>query len=63
MNRREEFEHLLHGTVINSTCSQNEAKAKIKTLQEWIITNIPNRLYRFRSNTDNALNALRKDEI
>ena len=63
MNRREEFEHLLHGTVINSTYSQNDAKAKIKTLQEWITTNIPNRLYRFRSNTNYALDALRKDEI
>lgn len=63
MNKREEFEHLLHGTVINSGYSQNDAKAKIKTLQEWITTNIPNSLYRFRSNTDYALDALRKDEI
>lgn len=63
MNKREEFEHLLHGTVINSACSQNDAEAKIKTLQEWITANTPNRLYRFRSNTNYALDALRKDEI
>lgn len=63
MNKRDEFEHLLHGTVINSLCSQNDAKSKIKTLQDWIITNIPNRLYRFRANTDYAVNAFKNDEI
>ena len=63
MNKREEFKHLLHGTVINSFCSQTDAKAKIKVLQDWITANIPNRLYRFRANTEYAIDAFRNDEI
>ena len=63
MDKREEFEQLLFATKINSLCSKEEAQSKIKKLQEWIIANIPDRLYRFRSNTDYAIDALEKDQI
>lgn len=63
MDKRIEFERLLYGTTVDSLSSQETAKVKIKTLQEWIITNIPNRLYRFRANTEYAVSALRNDEI
>ena len=63
MDKREEFKQLLFETKINSLCSKEEAELKIKKLQEWIIANIPDRLYRFRSNTDYAINALENDQI
>ena len=63
MGKREEFKQLLFETKINSLCSKEEAELKIKKLQEWIIANIPDRLYRFRSNTDYAINALENDQI
>lgn len=63
MKKRVEFEHLLYGTIIDSTCSQEVAKTKIKSLQEWIIDNIPHRLYRFRANTKYAVDAFRNDEV
>ena len=63
MDKRIEFERLLYGTTVDSLSSQETAKVKIKTLQEWIITNIPDRLYRFRANTEYAVSALRNDEI
>lgn len=63
MNKRKEFEHLLYGTTIESICSKEKANNKLKILQEWIIANIPNRLYRFRANTDYTIDALRKDQI
>lgn len=63
MDKREEFKQLLFETKINSLCSKEEAELKIKKLQEWIIANIPDRLYHFRSNTDYAIDALEKDQI
>lgn len=63
MGKREEFKQLLFETKINSLCSKEEAELKIKKLQEWIIANIPDRLYHFRSNTDYAIDALEKDQI
>ena len=39
MDKRIEFERLLYGTTVDSLSSQETAKVKIKTLQEWIITN------------------------
>ena len=63
MNKRKEFELLLYGTTIESTCCQEIAKEKIQTLQKWLISNTPTRLYRFRPNTDYAVNALKNDEI
>lgn len=63
MDKREEFKQLLFETKINSLCSKEEAELKIKKLQEWIIANIPDRLYHFRSNTDYAIDALERDQI
>ncbi len=63
MNQYVEFERLLYTTNIRSTCSKDTAKERIKLLQEWILTHVPNHLYRFRSNNDRAIKAFQNDEI
>lgn len=63
MKEISEFKELLYDTIIDSICTDESARNKMKALQEWIITNIPRHLYRFRSCTNYAIDALKNDEI
>ena len=63
MNKRAEFEKILQSTVIDNSLPPDSAREAIIRLQQWILGNLPKRLYRFRSNTDYTISALRKDQI
>lgn len=63
MNKRAEFEKILQSTVIDNSLPPDSAREAIIRLQQWILRNLPKRLYRFRSNTDYTIKALRNDEI
>lgn len=62
-NRRLEFARLLSDTIVDSSYTQVAAKLKMKPLQEWIIANIPSRLYRFRADKPYVHDAFIRDEI
>lgn len=63
MNKRAEFEKILQSTVIDNSLPTDSAREAIIRLQQWILGNLPKQLYRFRSNTDYTISALRKDQI
>ena len=63
MNKRAEFEKILQSTVIDNSLPPDSAREAIIRLQQWILGNLPKQLYRFRSNTDYTISALRKDQI
>lgn len=60
-----EFQKLLFNTMISSKDSNEESSYKLKKIGEWIIENIPSKLYRYRRFDENEynLNALKVDEI
>lgn len=60
-----EFQKLLFNTRISSKDSNEESTYKLKKIGEWIIENIPSKLYRYRRFDENGynLNAFKVDEI
>lgn len=63
MDKHDEFKTLLYQTEYDNFCDETIALAKLKTLRDWIKSNLPKRLFRYRQFTENSLNALRNDEI
>lgn len=63
MVKREEFEKLFYNTIVNSETSDQDASEKISKIRDWILSNIPSKLYRFRRYNENTVNALKEDEI
>lgn len=63
MNNREEFAELLYGTSFDDKVPADEVKKKLTPLRDWIIDNIPERLYRYRTISEYSISALEKDEL
>lgn len=63
MDKHDEFKTLLYQTVYDNFCDEAFALSQLKTLRDWIKSNLPKRLFRYRQFTENSLNALRNDEI
>ena len=63
MNYRDEFRDMLENTRISRHSSQEEIKQQALLLTQFVSTNIPNQLYKFRSCTENSLSAFEKGEL
>lgn len=59
----QEFSQLLYETSFDSTATAEEAIVKLSPLRDWIKSNVPQRLFRYRKVNDYSLSALRDDEI
>lgn len=56
------FELLLH-TMISSTDDAAQARDKLIKLRDWLLSNVPSKLYRFRSPSEHSFEALVSDQI
>lgn len=63
MDKHDEFKTLLYQTVYDNFCDEAFALSELKMLRDWIKSNLPKRLFRYRQFNENNLNALRNDEI
>ncbi len=63
MNKHDEFKALLYQTTYDNFCDESLVLSKLNMLRDWIKSNLPKRLFRYRRFTENNLNALRNDEI
>ena len=60
---REQFTDLLYSIQYNNHTDSETVKALFSPMREWIKTNIPSKLYRFRRVSKYSINALINDEI
>ena len=60
---REKFAELLYSIQYNNHTDLEVVKALFSPMREWIKTNIPSKLYRFRQVSKYSINALINDEI
>lgn len=63
MNKHEEFKSLLLNTKYDNFCDNSIAKSHLEVLRNWIKTNLPKKLFRYRPSNPYSLDALQKDEI
>lgn len=60
---REKFASLLYNTKYDSYTKQEDVKKILHPLRDWIKSNIPDKLYRFRNFNENNIKSLINDEI
>ena len=60
---REQFADLLYSIQYNNHIDPEDVKTLFSPMREWIKTNIPSKLYRFRQVNKYSINALINDEI
>jgi hypothetical protein len=63
MDSRDVFFELLNKTQISNVEDAEQAQAKLVRMQEWLLNNVPHKLYRFRSSNTNNFTALKEDSI
>lgn len=63
MVNRDEFAELFYGTILNNETSEHIFFERMNKIRNWILSNVPLKLYRFRKYNKNSVDALRKDEI
>lgn len=60
---REEFKKLIESYKITDDSTKEEIKIFLNKISDWLIENIPQKLYRYRSCTDYNIHSLENDEI
>lgn len=60
---KQEFSQLLYETSFDSTATSEETTSKLAPIRDWIKCNVPRQLFRYRRVNNNALNALKNDEV
>ena len=60
---REEFKKLIESYKITDDSTEEEIKIFLNKISNWLIENIPQKLYRYRSCTDYNIHSLENDEI
>ena len=63
MDVHDEFFELLLHTMISSTDDAAQARDKLIKLRDWLLNNVPSKLYRFRSPSEHSFEALVSDQI
>lgn len=63
MDVHDEFFELLLRTMISSTDDAAQARDKLIKLRDWLLNNVPSKLYRFRSPSEHSFEALVSDQI
>lgn len=63
MDVHTEFYELLRHTEISSTDDADQAKDKLVKLRDWLLSNVPSKLYRFRSPSEHSFDALVSNQI
>lgn len=63
MDVHDEFFELLLHTMISSTDDIARARDKLIKLRDWLLSNVPSKLYRFRSPSEHSFDALVSDQI
>lgn len=63
MDKRENFAELLYSTYFDSICDSSVCEAQMNTLRNWVKTNIPNKLYKYRAPEKRNFDAFRNDEL
>lgn len=63
MDVHDEFFELLLLTMISSTDDAAQARDKLIKLRDWLLNNVPSKLYRFRSPSEHSFDALVSDQI
>ena len=63
MDVHDEFFELLLRTWISSTDDAAQARDKLIKLRDWLLSNVPSKLYRFRSPSEHSFDALVSDQI
>lgn len=63
MDVHDEFFELLLHTMISSTDDAVQARDKLVRLRDWLLSNVPSKLYRFRSPSEHSFDALVSDQI
>ena len=63
MDVHDEFFELLLHTMISSTADAAQARDKLIKLRDWLLNNVPSKLYRFRSPSEHSFDALVSDQI
>lgn len=63
MDVHDEFFELLLHTMISSTDDIARARDKLIKLRDWFLSNVPSKLYRFRSPSEHSFDALVSDQI
>lgn len=63
MDVHDEFFELLLHTMISSTDDAAQARDKLIKLRDWLLNNVPSKLYRFRSPSEHSFDALVSDQI
>ena len=63
MDVHDEFFELLLHTMISSTDDAAQARDKLIKLRDWLLNNVPSKLYRFRSPSEHSFEALVRDQI
>lgn len=62
-SKRAEFKELLYRPILESTTTAEDSIQLTADIRSWILRNIPNKLYRYRTCSEYAFSALDKDEI
>lgn len=60
---RKEFKKLIESYKITDDSTEEEIKIFLNKISDWLIENIPQKLYRYRSCTDYNIHSLENDEI
>lgn len=63
MSNRDAFRELLYSTNLNSLCSNDEFEEKISEIRTCIKTNIPSKLYKYRTPEKRNFDAFRNDQL
>lgn len=63
MDKRNEFAEILYNAQYTSVDEPIIAEKALSTIATWIKSNIPEKLYRYRSVSDNSISAFRDDKI
>lgn len=63
MTNRDDFRELLYSTVLSSLCDKVEFEEKISEIRTWIKTNIPSKLYKYRTPEKRNFDAFRNDQL
>ena len=63
MDVHDEFFELLLHTMISSTDDAAQVRDKLIKLRDWLLSNVPSKLYRFRSPSEHSFDALVSDQI
>lgn len=63
MDKRNEFAEILYNARYENIAEPDVAEKSLSTIAAWIKSNVPEKLYRYRSVSENSIKAFRNDEI